>query len=248
VCGFARDSIFSAAWAPFSATPQSHNCQAAVVVQAAHRCSLAPPHCDDWRFRGREERPSAAISESVLSDSKRLRRDFRVAVTRNRLLVLRVARRWGVHFRPRLNLYNTFGAFFCPSWFRSSCCKASEGLAPFVALDPRFLSASFSRHPSAASLEMSGCEGARPRPRLRELRTRPDRAMRRPQEKNARFFEPERVSSLFSGRAPALRSRSVCNDCPCRAYPFGPPFFRGGTAVRSRSSARLDPAVVANIA
>jgi hypothetical protein len=108
-------------------------------------------------------------------------------------------------FGPDSILYNTSGVFFCPS---VTPTKASEGLAPFVAA-PTFLRASFSRRCSAASLEMSGSEGARPRPRLVSRGVGADSEMPRPQEKNARFFKPERVSSLFkrTGASPSFPQR-----------------------------------------
>jgi hypothetical protein len=180
-----------------------------------------------------------------------------------------------VHFRRRLNLYNTLGAFFCNAATRNSvslaslkitnklssmsrtqvakACSCIPGSGPRVAWSPpapHVLARPFHRSsggsplppfceigfPRLRSLVRMQAKGWRrllrwtalthphladvvpPRastwrigrrssrlPGSRAEESGPDRAkLRRPQGKSVRFLQPERVSSLFNGRAPAL--------------------------------------------
>ena len=181
--------------------------------------------------------------------------------------------RRGVRFCARLKLFNRIGAFFCNSvtpreasvrWVdpgrrracaspfhinkfmmfftsRFSCFKSSEELAPFVALDRAFRAPISTDVVQPQASKWADPKGRHPSP-AREPRVGPE-ISRRLQENNVRSL-PERVSSLFltDGRQPFVPAASATPACfePILRFPF----FRGGTAVRRRSSARRHPATV----
>ena len=132
------------------------------------------------------------------------------------------------------------GRMFFPSRFSSSF-KSSEGLAPFVALDPAFCAPISTDVVRPQASKWADPKERHPSP-AHEAEGRGQTEARRLQENNVRSLARTRFEPILNGRAPALRSCGVCNASLFRAYPFGSPFFEAERPFVGAHLARRHPA------